>query len=142
VSGIQAGNYGQPPTAPIVIQPGIRGIVGLLDGNIQGSDDFKNVAGPEKGETARHQSTIGTCYVIMHGEALRAGFPIPCPVLNDVEGVTPQLDNRLDRGEGFFTGIVANAGTPVYGATWRLRYFLPTIPTRPITPPQNPTFDN
>jgi len=56
--------------------------------------------------------------------------------------VKPSPANRLDRGEGFNTGIIANAGKfPIYAAKWRLRYFLPEIPNTPITPPPNPMLD-
>lgn len=80
-----------------------------------------------------------SCYVIMHGSAMRAGLPVPCPELTKVEDIDPVPSNRVDRGEGFNTGVIGNGGKiPIFGAKWRLRYYLPETPMAPITPPPNP----
>lgn len=86
------------------------------------------------------------CYVVMHGRALRAGFPIPCPELTEVEDMKKGdglwCVNRTDRGEGFTTGIVGNAVVPVFGARWRLRYYLKKVPKGPVAPPRNPILEH
>lgn len=81
-------------------------------------------------------------WVFMYGRALRAGFPVPCPELKEVEGVKLgdglEPANRPDMGEGFTSGVVGNVGVPLYGAKWNLRYWLAKIPDKPIVPPENP----
>jgi len=74
----------------------------------------------------------------MTGEALRLNFPIACPELMDAGGVTPEPANRTNKGEGFWTGVVGNAGWPVVGAQWNLRYILPEMPKGKVELPPNP----
>lgn len=107
-------------------------------GAITGRLEENRIPSGQLEENRVQERAAPTCYVYMYGQALRAGFPIPCPELVDVEGVVPRKDNRLDRGEGFTCGVVGNAAVPVFGAKWNLRYFLDRIPAKPITPPANP----
>ncbi len=77
----------------------------------------------------------------MAGFALRAGWLVLCPVMTDVGGVTPVLVNRSP-DEGFRHGIVADPGfgIPIYGASWKLTYVLPTVPRGAVEVPPNPSY--
>ena len=78
-------------------------------------------------------------YVYLRGSATRWGYPVPCPSLTDVNGLVPVLACRLNRGEGFSQGIAGSAaGTPIYTATWNLRYQLPDVPKGSLPIPPNP----
>lgn len=92
-------------------------------------------------EVKVQQRTAPLLVVYLCGHALRAGYPVPMPELTLLNGETPVAANRLDRGEGFFgPRIVANWGTPIYAARWRLRYLLQNIPPGGIPTPPNPLF--
>jgi hypothetical protein len=105
-----------------------------IGGKLDASSSGSSTAGDDK-FTRR---TSGSVVVFMTGHALRAGFAIPCPVLADINGVRPVLSNRTDRGEGFVTQIVHDAGVPIVGAKWNLRYILPRMPEGGIPVPPNP----
>lgn len=133
------GTYGGPPAADDARvrkalddwnrTAGTTGFDALLAGR---TDPRK----PEQGATVQQRG--GSVVVYMTGFAVRAGVEIPCPELKEVEGETPVPANRRDKGEGFVTGCVGNAGVPIFGARWRLRYTLKRIPTGPIPAPPNP----
>jgi len=76
-------------------------------------------------ETTIQRRTSPTVYIYLVGKAVRACYPIPRPALTKIGKVEPVAANRLDRGEGFKQGLVANVGHPVYAANWRLRYAVP-----------------
>lgn len=77
-------------------------------------------------------------YIWLVGKALRAGYPIPKPELEDINGIKPIASNRIGAGEGFRWGIYGNSIVPVYWATWRERYLLPEIPDGSFPVPKNP----
>lgn len=107
-----------------------------------GKGDFEHIAGTpanaadEPNATTRTGPTI---YVYMTGSAIRAGYAIPCPQLTKIDGVTVRLANRLDKGEGFSTGIFKQTSVPIVGAKWNLRYELSSMPKGGIPVPPNPT---
>lgn len=120
-------------------------------------DSFNNVpavpspgsapsAGAGSGQTSATQSTVGLkrgqpvvyCYLV--GRCLRAAYAVTRPKIDTFNGVTPLPANRADRGEGFRTACVGNAGVPLYAATWRLRYALPTVPPGGAPVPRNPLY--
>lgn len=77
--------------------------------------------------------------IFMTGRAARAGFPVPCPRLEKINGVIVTPGCRQDRGEGFGTGIKFAANeAPIYTARWNLRYYLPDVPTGILPTPPNP----
>jgi hypothetical protein len=89
-------------------------------------------------------STAPTQIVLyLIGKAFRAGFQIPVPELDDVDGTSPVLANRLDANpkEGFVTGIFSNYGVPIYFATWRQRYIVTQTKDGKIPETKNPIFD-
>jgi hypothetical protein len=77
-------------------------------------------------------------YVWLVGKALRAGFPVPKPQMEDINGVKPIACSRLDMGERFMHGVKGNTVVPLYWATWRLRYLLPEYIDGPLPMPKNP----
>jgi hypothetical protein len=78
-------------------------------------------------------------YVSLRVFAARWGYPVPCPSLSEVNGLTPVLACRLDRGEGFVQGTVACAsGSPIHVMRANLRYALPDVPQGMIPVPPNP----
>ena len=102
------------------------GAVGRLDNN-------------RDGEVKAQTRVRPLVYLIMEGTAVRVEFPIPEPILESVNGVKVRLANRLDRGEGFATKVVANwGGRPVYGAQWRFRYAAPEYIPGPLPALPNP----
>jgi hypothetical protein len=111
-------------------------VIGNTPGGTESSDD---------GKTFVQKRAVGMPVVYLVGDALRVGYPIPCPALTRVKStgseaeITPVAALRLDAGEGFAHGVVGNiGGLPVYGAKWRLRYLLPENPKGGIVPPVNP----
>jgi hypothetical protein len=100
-------------------------------------------AGGRLDNTTVQQRTTPTLWVFMEGKALRAGFPIPCPELLDVNGAKIEPVNRPGFGEGFATASVGNAGgVPIIAASWRLRFVFPDgIPDGGLPVLPNPLFD-
>jgi hypothetical protein len=84
------------------------------------------------------QRTNPAVYIWLVGKALRAGYPVPQPQLEDVNGVTPVASNRLDMSEGFKYGIYGASLTPIYWGTWRIRYLLPDFIDGNLPMPKNP----
>jgi len=82
--------------------------------------------------------TSPTCFLTMKGCALRVGYAIDPPRLLLVNGVKCIPANRVDRGEGFARGVSANCLYPIYWCSWKLRYYLPSIPQGPLPSPPNP----
>jgi hypothetical protein len=79
-------------------------------------------------------------WVIMVGEAVRIGFPIPEPTLETVNGVRVLRSDRNDAGEGFKQWVDYHNGIqPFYRAKWKLR-FMPVsdLPDMPLPPAPNP----
>jgi hypothetical protein len=96
-----------------------------------------NVAGVAA-ELCSVQKRTPSVAIYMTGEALRLNFPIACPELKDAGGVVPEPASRKNMGEGFWTGVVGNAGWPVVGAQWNLRYILAEMPKEKVELPPNP----
>lgn len=64
-----------------------------------------------------------TYVAILTGKALRAGYPVPTPLLTQVGGVAATPANL--EGFGFASKVAGNwSGVPLVGAHWRLRYVL------------------
>jgi hypothetical protein len=86
-----------------------------------------------------HQRVSPTLYVYLVGSALRAGYPVPVPQLEQINGTEPTIANREGMGEGFQQAIVGNGAgvVPIYGAKWCLRYCLTDVPRGPIPVPPN-----
>lgn len=103
------------------------------------ADDY-DVAAGGRGQTVRTQRRAEPeAYLFMEGYAMRVNWPIPCPELLAMNGVPLVNCNRLDRGEGFGSVIVANAFYPVYYARWRLRYLAsPALFSGGLKVPPNP----
>ncbi len=82
------------------------------------------------------QRTAPTLRVILTGQALRIGYPIPVPELVSVGGKRPTLI-----GEPMFAqGIVGTGLYPIVGANWRLEYAWADgeLPAGAIPVPPNP----
>lgn len=80
-----------------------------------------------------------TSVVYLRGHAIRAGFPIQPPSLSTVGGVKAIAKSRIDRGEGFTTGIRTQGTTVLHYASWNLRYVLDGVPDRAkVQPPVIP----
>lgn len=95
---------------------------------------------PRGGKLDVQQRVYPTTYVYLRGRCFRHGFPVPIPQLVALDGATPILACRLDRGEGFGHGVVMQTGAaPLYGAQWNLRYHVPDVPADWFPPlPPNP----
>lgn len=94
---------------------------------------------PYRGRIASVQQGVPSLYVTLYGKAMRAGYPITCPVLTSLAGVPAIPANRAGV-EHFTTGVVYNAGgVPVVAATWRQRYLFQDMPERDILPPPSPS---
>lgn len=117
--------------------PGLGGTSG--SGSSSGSSGGSQtgiISDPNYRATRR---TNPNCYIIMTGSAIRAGFPIPCPALLEVEGVKPVLDLPGTPDYGFSSQVIRKQGNvPIMGATWKLRYFLPKVPTGEVKAPGIP----
>ena len=70
-----------------------------------------------------------SAYIIYEGNALRLGFPVPIPTLLKWGNVKLVPANRKDRDEGFTTSVVGNAGYAIFAAKWKLRFFVPELPS-------------
>lgn len=115
---------------------------GSAESTSTGKGDFEHVGGEpaKKADEPNNTTRTGpTIYVYMTGHAMRAGFAIPCPELTKIDGVTVRLANRLDKGEGFSTGIFKQTSVPIVGAKWNLRYELSSMPKNGIPVPPDPT---
>ena len=86
------------------------------------------------------QQRAATWYeAVMKGQAMRAGYPIAEPALVSIGG---QPAVRIDTPPaGFQMGVVANFGTPIFGAMWEMHYALQLPPTGQIQIPQNLMYD-
>lgn len=100
------------------------------------SQQYQNILQTYTGGTLRR--TTPTCYLTMKGAALRVGYVIDPPRLITVNGVKCVPANRVDRGEGFARGVSANCLYPIYWCSWKLRYYLPSIPQGPLQSAPNP----
>ena len=91
------------------------------------------------GETFVQQRTSPTIYIVLTGSCVRAGFPIPTPVVTSINGSTPILCNREGMGEGFKQAVVGTVGNgiPIYAATWRNRYVLTDVNDGDLPVPAN-----
>lgn len=98
-----------------------------------------NPISPE-GNTSATQTARPQQWVMMEGEAVRIGFPVPQPALETVNGVPVVLANRVDLQEGFKQWAdYSNGIQPFYKATWRLRYAVNgDLPDLPLPPAPNP----
>lgn len=77
-------------------------------------------------------------YLHLTGSAARVAYPIPCPLAASWNGSPLTPCNRLNKGEGFWAGVIGDVGYPVYGARWNLRYFVEEVPTAVLPVPENP----
>lgn len=80
--------------------------------------------------------------IVMYGWALRAGYDIPVPQLTAVDDgaggtLTPVRATDDDEG-GFSSGIVWNAGVPIWGARWELKWYVEKNPKTAVVAPRNP----
>ncbi|HJZ58881.1 MAG TPA: hypothetical protein VKE74_28315 [Gemmataceae bacterium] len=78
----------------------------------------------DAGTVSAYRRTRPVVYVTMEGAAVRAGYPVPRPDLLDVAGIRLVPANR-EGSECFEHQLIGNAGVPLYGARWRLRYLVP-----------------
>lgn len=86
-----------------------------------------NVATFKEQPEAKVQTRAGANYYVwMTGYALRVCYPIVPPELRKVQNIDVTPANRSDRDEGFKTWIAGYVGHTLYGASWRLRYILPS----------------
>jgi hypothetical protein len=72
--------------------------------------------------------------LILYGTALRVGYPIPTPMLDKVDGMTPTPGRQTAKQ---WTHAIMN-DVPVYGLQWHLEYHLPKAPSGKIAMPANP----
>jgi hypothetical protein len=131
IDGFNTADAGYGWQAVIGNKPGTGG--GSSGGSDAGND----------GKTFVQRRAVGMPVVYLCGEAIRALYPVPAPQLTKVTGkggkeLKPEPANRTDIGEGFSQGVIGNMGGPVWGAKWRLRYYLPENPEGGILPPVNP----
>jgi len=79
--------------------------------------------------------TIGpaTCEVVLHGQAVRAGYAVVPPKLIEIGGVAAvQVDERIDNFDFGNTG-----GLSVFGGRWAVTYLLDRVPGGAIQVPKN-----
>ncbi len=103
------------------------------------------LAAPGKPGEANGQRVIQVrvepaAWVMLHGYAVRAGYPIAEPRLKSYGGAQAILANRKGI-EGFESAVIGNFGVPIIKARWSQRYALRTIPTKPITQFPNPLLE-
>jgi len=119
---------------PLAITTKLPSDLGTAGGHTIQNDTITDRAGVQRRLTPIFR-------IVMVGRAVRVGFPVPCPILEDVDGSTPELDVRKDAGEGFRCWLASGGLVPVYHATWRLPYWLTGDPvTRPLPVAPNPLY--
>lgn len=127
------------PTAPLPDQSRNPGTFDPARGLPRGAtaNPFPAFPGRSTGEVFVHQRAVPVCYVTLVGYAVRAGYPIPVPELDGVNGSPAIACNRPD-SEFFEQKIIGNVFYPVYAAKWRLRFVVPRPPKGPLPVPVNP----
>jgi hypothetical protein len=124
---------------------------GIIGGGIRPGGGFNNFIPPPAGRLENNplegaNTSVRVArpqqFVIMSGEALRVGFPVPEPVLLEVFGLKLIPSNRVDRGEGFRQAPVWHNGIqPFYYAKWKLRYAVDgDLPDQQLPPLPNPMY--
>jgi hypothetical protein len=126
-SNVSGGGIGGGP--PTGLPPGLIPLGNLQNTQIEpeGNNTAVRVARPMQ-------------WVVMVGEAMRIGYPIPEPTLETVNGVRVLRSDRNDAGEGFKQWVDYHNGIqPFYRAKWKLR-FMPVsdLPDMPLPPAPNP----
>ncbi len=122
-------------------QPVLRGMAGPLNigggqfGKTNDSLPLSVFDASLKSKSIVYRRSAPTRYVIMTGQAIRAGWQPYPPELVSVGGISATLV-----GEPFVeTKVIGHVGVPIYACRWKLKYVLPETP-RAIEAPSDPNF--